>query len=174
MKHSILLSLFITSSIWGLSLNDINDKPASRQKNFLIWQFLHQDINASQASEAFYQVDNVNERFLFDYAAKTDEEEVKYTVNCMKEPACNLPFIVQDDCLILALTPAKASALKPQEREEIAVRLNNKFGNIQWLHTMNQDSFYTSPQNLASETILQSFKGFWIHKRQIIKFSLWI
>lgn len=159
MKHSIFLSLILLSSAWGLSLDDINDKPASRQKNFLIWQFMNQDINASQAREAFYQVDNVNQRFLFDYAVKTDETEIKYTVNCMKEPACNLPLIPQDDCLMLALTPAKATALKNEEREIIASRLNNKFGNTQWLRTLNQDSFYTSQQNLTNENILFNQAG---------------
>lgn len=159
MKYSIFLSLFLLSSAWGLSLNDINDKPSSRQKNFLIWQFMNQDINASQASEAFYQVDNVNQRFLFDYAAKTDEEEIKYTVNCMKEPACNLPLIPQDDCLMLALTPTKATALKNEEREIIAARLNEKFGDTKWLRTMNQDSFYTLPQNLSNESTLFRLAG---------------
>jgi soluble lytic murein transglycosylase len=120
---------------------------------------MHQDINASQANKAFYQVHNVNERSLFDYAAKTDEAEIKYTVNCMKEPACNLPLIPQDDCLMLALTPAKAAALKNEERETIAARLNNKFGNVQWLRAMNQDSFYTSSQNLANETTLFRLAG---------------
>ena len=120
---------------------------------------MHQEINATQASDAFYQVRNVNERSLFDYAAKTNEAEIKYTVNCMKEPACNLPLIHQDDCLMLALTPAKATALKNEEREMIANRLNTKFGDTQWLRTMNQDSFYTSVQNLASETTLFRLAG---------------
>ena len=98
-RSSILALLLATTSTWAVTLNEINDKPASRQKNFLIWQFLHQDINATEASEAFYQVENVNERFLFDYAAKTDEPEIKYTASCMREQACNLPLIEQDDCL---------------------------------------------------------------------------
>lgn len=159
MKYSFLLSLLLVSASWGITLEEINDKPASRQKNFLIWQFLHQDINASQASDAFYQVEYVNERFLFDYAAKTDEAEIKYTVNCMREPACNLPLIPEDDCLMLALTPAKAAALKNEDRETIAARLENKFGNTQWLRTMNQENFYTSVENLNSETTLFRLAG---------------
>ncbi|MDD5160018.1 MAG: transglycosylase SLT domain-containing protein [Sulfuricurvum sp.] len=157
--RSVILSMLLISGAWAITLNEINDKPASRQKNFLIWQFLHQDINASEASEAFYQVDNVNERFLFDYAAKTDETEIKYTASCMREQACNLPLIEQDDCLMLALTPAKATALKPEEREEIANRLNNRFGNTQWLRAMNQESMYTSVDNIANENIVFRLAG---------------
>ncbi|MFY9141364.1 transglycosylase SLT domain-containing protein [Sulfuricurvum sp.] len=159
MKYSLVLSVFLLTNVWGLSIEDINDKPSSRQKNFLIWEYLHQDINATQASEAFYQVDNVNERFLFDYAAKTDESEIKYTASCLQQQACNLPMIVQDDCLMLALTPAKATALTPEERETIATRLNNRFGNTEWLRAMNQESLYTSTYNLENETILFRLAG---------------
>ncbi|MBV5320704.1 MAG: transglycosylase SLT domain-containing protein [Sulfuricurvum sp.] len=159
MMRSTLLALFLSTTLGAVTLAEINDKPASRQKNFLIWQFLHQDINVSEAREAFYQVDNVNERFLFDYAAKTDEPEIKYTAMCMREQACNLPVIEQDDCLMLALTPAKAVALKSEEREAIAVRLNNRFGNTEWLRAMNQESFYTSTNNLSNETTLFRLAG---------------
>lgn len=159
MKYSLVLSVFLLTNVWGLSIEDINDKPSSRQKNFLIWEYLHQDINATQASEAFYQVDNVNERFLFDYAAKTDESEIKYTASCLQQQACNLPMIEQDDCLMLALTPAKATALTPEERETIATRLNNRFGNTEWLRAMNQESLYTSTYNLENETILFRLAG---------------
>jgi len=159
MKYSLVLSLLLFTSSWGITLAEINDKPASRQKNFLIWQFLHQDINASQASEAFYQVENVNDRFLFDYSAKTDEVEIKYTTECLQKKACDLPFIEKDDCLMLALTPLKASALKSEEREAIAARLNNRFGNTQWLRTLNQESFYTSTNNLHNENTLFRLTG---------------
>ena len=154
MKRTIVLSALLAVNLFAVTLDEINDKPASRAKNFLIWQFLHQEINASQANEAFYQVKNVNERFLFDYAAKTDEPEIKYTVACMAEQACNLPLIEQNDCLMLALTPAKATGLKPEEREMIASRLNNQFGNTEWLRAMNQESFLTSTENLSNELIL--------------------
>lgn len=170
-RSSILALLLVTTSTWAVTLNEINDKPASRQKNFLIWQFLHQDINATEASEAFYQVENVNERFLFDYAAKTDEAEVKYTASCMREQACNLPLIEQDDCLMLALSPAKATALKPEEREAIAARLNNRFGNTEWLRAMNQESLFTSTENLANETIVFRLAGI-PYRRQYFNHTL--
>jgi len=159
MRRSLVLSLLLVTSSWGITLAEINDKPASRQKNFLIWQFLHQDINATEASEAFYQVENVNDRFLFDYSAKTDEVEIKYTTECLQKKACDLPFIEKDDCLMLALTPAKATALKNEEREAIAARLNNRFGNTQWLRALNQESFYTSVNNLQNENTLFRLTG---------------
>jgi soluble lytic murein transglycosylase len=159
MSRSLVLTLLLVTASWGITLAEINDKPASRQKNFLIWQFLHQDINTSEAREAFYQIDNVNERFLFDYAAKTDEAEIKYTTDCLRKKASELPLIEQDDCLMFALTPFKATTLKNEERELIATRLDNRFGNIQWLRTLNQESFYTSVDNLQNETTLFRLAG---------------
>lgn len=141
MKRSLLLSIALFSSCFAsVTLEEINDKPASREKNFLIWQFLHQDINATQAAQAFYQIDAVNERFLFDYAQKTDEAEIRYTTQCLQKSANELMAIEQDDCLMLALTPSKAQNLQPYERELIAMRLSDRFGNIQWLRTMNQEN----------------------------------
>jgi soluble lytic murein transglycosylase len=157
--RSVILSILLVTGVWAVSLTEINDKPSSRQKNFLIWQFMHQDISAAEASNAFYQVDNVNDRFLFDYALKTDEAEIKYTASCMQQQACNLPTIEQDDCLMLALTPAKATALKAEERETIATRLNNRFGNTEWLRAMNQESVYTSVENLANENTVFRLSG---------------
>lgn len=159
MIRSSLLSLLLFSSSWGITLSEINDKPSSHSKNFLIWEFLHQDITPAEASAAFYQVEGVNERFLFDYSVKTDETEIKYTTQCLQKQACDLPFIEQDDCLMLALSPAKAAALKYDEREMIAKRLDDRFGNIQWLRSMNQETFYESTNDLHNENILFRLAG---------------
>ncbi len=148
MKHSVLITLLFSCGLWAVTLEEIASKPASRAKNFLIWQFLKQDINASEAKEAFYQIDTVNHRFLFDYAAKTDEEEIRYTADCLQKVSTQLMQIEQDDCLYLALTPAKAQSLTPQEREQIAQRLNNRFGPTAWLLTMNGDAHFVPESDL--------------------------
>ncbi|OHD85291.1 MAG: hypothetical protein A3I60_05880 [Sulfuricurvum sp. RIFCSPLOWO2_02_FULL_43_45] len=149
MKYSISLAVLLLSNVWGVTLEDISNKPASREKNFLIWQYLQQDINASQAQEAFYQVDNVNQRFLFDYAKKTDEIEIRYTSECLQKPASALMSIEQEDCLYLALTPMKAESLQSFERELIAMRLGERFGDTAWLRTMNHNNHFTLFSDLA-------------------------
>jgi len=150
MKRSFLLALILgCAASAAVTLEEISDKPASRAKNFMIWQYLHQDINASQASDAFYQVDYVNERFLFDYAQKSDEPEIRYTADCMQKISTELLSIEQDDCLYLALTPTKAQMLQSTDRDTIADRLGDRFGNVEWLRTMNRDdhfSIYTDVQ----------------------------
>ncbi|MFZ5374292.1 MAG: hypothetical protein ACOZBX_01935, partial [Campylobacterota bacterium] len=138
--RSLFLGALLVCSASAVTLDEIASKPPSREKNFLIWQFLKQDINASAASEAFYQIDTVNPRFLFDYAAKTDESEIRYTADCMQKVSTQLMAIEQDDCLYLALTPQKAQMLESYERELIATRLGDRFGDVQWLRTMNHNN----------------------------------
>lgn len=150
MKYSIALAALLITNIWGVTLTDISSKPSSREKNFLIWQFLQQDINASQAQEAFYQIDNVNYRFLFDYAKKTDEPEIRYTAECLQKPASALMSIEQEDCLSLALTPMKAETLQSFERELIATRLGDRFGDTAWLRTMNHNNHFTLYSDVAA------------------------
>ncbi|MBN2871170.1 MAG: transglycosylase SLT domain-containing protein [Campylobacterales bacterium] len=159
MKRSLLLSLILACSVSAVTLEEINDKPASREKNFLIWQFLKQDINASQASEAFYQIDTVNQRFLFDYAAKTDEAEIRYTAECMQKLSTELMGIVQDDCLYLALTPTKAQSLESYERELIAKRLGDRFGDVEWLRTMNHNNHFSPYSDLEPSLKLFNIAG---------------
>jgi hypothetical protein len=53
MKFSLSLAALLLCNVWGVTLDEITTKPASREKNFLIWQYLRQDINATQAAEAF-------------------------------------------------------------------------------------------------------------------------
>ncbi|MBD3809851.1 MAG: hypothetical protein IE884_04965, partial [Sulfuricurvum sp.] len=159
MKRSFLLSLALCGVLNAITLDQINDKPPSRAKNFLIWQFLKQDVNASEASEAFYQVDTVNERFLFDYAAKTDEAEIRYTAECMQKASTELMNIEQDDCLYLALSPIKAQHLQSYERELLAMRLGDRFGDVQWLRTMNHNNHFTLYSDLEPSLRLFLISG---------------
>jgi soluble lytic murein transglycosylase len=159
MTRSLILSTLLACSVSAVTLDEINDKPASREKNFLIWQFLKQDINASEASEAFYQIDTVNQRFLFDYAAKTDEAEIRYTAECMQKVSTELIGIEQDDCLYLALTPQKAQLLQSYERELIATRLGNQFGDVQWLRTMNHNNHFAPYSDLEASMKLFILSG---------------
>lgn len=142
MKRAVVLSLLLICTGWGITIDEINAKPSSREKNFLIWQYLKQDINATQAAEAFYQIDTVTERFLFDYAPKSSEPEIRYTAECLQKVSTELVSIEQDDCLYLALTPDKAALLRSDERERIAVRLSGLFGDVNWLRTMNQGGHF--------------------------------
>jgi soluble lytic murein transglycosylase len=158
-KFSLTLTALLLSNVWGVTIDEINTKPASREKNFLIWQYLRQDVNATQAAEAFYQVDTVNERFLFDYAKKTDEAEIKYTAECLQKLSPDLMNIKEDDCLYLALTPIKAQHLESYQRELIATRLGDRFGDVQWLRSMNHNNHFSPFSDVSSSLKLFLISG---------------
>ena len=111
----LLLSTLLSAQI---TLEEINSKPASRAKNFLIWQFLKQDITPCQADSAFDQIQNVNTKLFFMYAKKTNRPEIQYIAKCMSVPANELLKLDDNSCLQIAMTPwAAALYSKPQIKE---------------------------------------------------------
>jgi soluble lytic murein transglycosylase len=110
--------LFVVSYINAeITLNEINSKPPCRAKDFMIWQYLRQDISKSQAQEAYNQLSIKNNRMLFVYAKKTDDSDIKRRVLCKKRK--DLLNITDQECLKLAVSPYKTLALTDEQREEL-------------------------------------------------------
>jgi len=107
-----------------ITLQDITSKPASRTKDFMIWQYFKQDITPAQADKAFYEINNVDNKLFRMYAEKCDREEIKYTVSCMNEK--NLLSIVDEDCLELAMSPYKTVHLTNEQRKKLSKSLKSK------------------------------------------------
>lgn len=147
---SLLLAHSANAAIGTVTLDEIDSKPPSRAKNFLIWQFLNQDITPEQAKEAFYQIDSVNHRFLKAYAAKTDESEFKYVTSCIDKKASEITSIKNDDCLFLALSPIKADALSSTQRNMIYSHLGDRFGDLSYLKTLNRDDHFLANSDFNS------------------------
>ena len=97
----LLLSLSLFAEV---ALEDINTKPSSLAKNFMIWRFLHQDITPVQADEAFYQYRGVNNRLFKAYAKKSDREEVIYTAECLSLPTKELVKSNDLSCVKMAFS----------------------------------------------------------------------
>ncbi len=103
----ILLPLFLilTSLDASIILRDIDSKPPSRAKNFMIWQYLKQNISPEQADKAYSQISGKSNKLFRLYAKKTNNPEIKRKISCMKEK--NLLSIKDDTCLELAFSPYK-------------------------------------------------------------------
>ncbi|MCD6172559.1 MAG: lytic transglycosylase domain-containing protein, partial [Sulfurimonas sp.] len=56
-KSFLLLSVILACGNAEITLQDIDSKPSSRAKNFMIWQYLKQNITAKQADAAYTQVE---------------------------------------------------------------------------------------------------------------------
>jgi soluble lytic murein transglycosylase len=119
-KIFLALSFILASLNASITLQDIDSKPPSRAKNFMIWQFLKQDISAKEADKAYAQVKGKSKKIFNLYAKKTKKPEVKRKISCMREK--DLLSIKDETCLELAFSPYKTLALSNKQREKL---LNN-------------------------------------------------
>jgi len=110
--------LFLQAAV---TLEDIRSKPASRARDFLIWEFLQQDgVSKKEAIEAFRLVkDSANIKLKKAYAHIV-HDDVFYELACKKRK--NLLAITDDKCLRFAFSPYKTIALSRFERDRLVVR----------------------------------------------------
>lgn len=126
LKYLLVLLLISTCSYAKITLKDLESKPVSHAKDFMIWQFLKQDISAKEADLAFKQVDNnKSSKLIRAYAKKTNNKELKYKLSCKKKS--NLFKIKNQKCLELAFTPYKALKLTNYQRNILAKRLKSEY-----------------------------------------------
>ncbi len=125
MKYILVISLLLSSLQAEITLKEISEKPPSRAKNFMIWQYLKQDITPAQADDAFCQLDGVSNKLFYAYAKKCDKKEIKETVSCMKKR--NLLSIKNKECLELAMTPYKTLALTKKQRDRLAKKVDSQY-----------------------------------------------
>ena len=85
-KPLVLLSLIWVNIYAEISLEYLNTKPKSRTKDFMIWQYLNQNITPSQADTAYAQVNSTkNNKIFYRYAKKTNKQSIKYKSRCKKK-----------------------------------------------------------------------------------------
>ena len=124
-KYILIVSLVLAHLHAEITLEEISQKPPNRAKNFMIWQYLKQDITPSQADEAFCQLDGVSNKLFYAYAKKCDKKEIKETVSCMKKK--NLLSIKDTDCLELAMSPYKTLNMSKKQRKKLAKKVNSQY-----------------------------------------------
>ena len=57
LKKFLLISLISVSLSAEIKFEDILSKPSGRAKNFMIWQYLRQDISSKEADKAYALVE---------------------------------------------------------------------------------------------------------------------
>ncbi len=155
---SLLLAISISAS--ALSLSDINDKAPSRAKNFLIWQYLQQDISSDQADLAFYQIKDVNRKLFLTYAKKSAHKEVQYTSKCMRYSLKEFQDSdVRDvDCIRLSMSPYKFSKLSLEKQKYYANQLS-PFKAYSWTKMMFKDTDLKSSDMQTYKEYLRIYNG---------------
>ncbi len=124
LKIFFTLSLVLVCANAEISIQEIQSKPASRAKDFMVWQYLQQNITPKQADAAFYELDGVGHKLFYAYAKKTDKEEIKETVSCMQRD--DILSIDDKDCLALAISPYKTLNMTNKQREDLSKKIDSK------------------------------------------------
>ena len=137
----------------AITLEQINSKPPSRAKNFLIWQFMRQKITPKEAEEAFYQIKDVSINNLYTYARKGDDKAVKYITKCISTKAEKLLILKDMNCLNLALTPYKYQKLTPKQRKKLLKKVKDK-KRLSWMRAMKDKKISNI---LSASTLLEIF-----------------
>jgi len=164
-----LLLLLIALSLYAeVTLEEINASPRSLAKNFMIWQFLHQEITPSEADEAFYQFRDVDIRLFNAYAKKSDREEVIYTAECLSLPVKELTASNDISCVKIAFSPYKASLMGKEDRNRLA-RLLDDAHVTTWVAMMDdllQSERKTDLGNYSPSTFMYLFLNAGMEFRQ--------
>ncbi|WP_321778326.1 lytic transglycosylase domain-containing protein [Sulfurimonas sp.] len=153
-KVIFLLTFILASIDASITLQDINSKPPSRAKNFMIWQYLKQDISPSQADKAYSQVKGKSRKLLRLYAKKTNNKKTKKKVSCINRR--DLLSIKNKKCLELAFSPYKTLALSKKQRTKLSKRITSK-SKKELLKIQNEPYSQKAYAKYSSDTILTLF-----------------
>jgi soluble lytic murein transglycosylase len=157
LKYLLIFSLVSTGVYAKIELSDIESKPPCRAKDFMIWQYLKQDITSAQADEAYKQVDNNRSGKLFSlYAKKTSNEKIKYKISCQNQT--NLLVMKDAECLELAFSVYKLLNFTDSQRDELAKKFDSESKkNI--LKILNEKHSVDSYRAYDADTILTLFNN---------------
>ncbi len=123
-KYLLLLSLISALLNAEITLDDILSKPKSRAKDFMIWQYLKQDINSTQLETAYSLIETKNYKLNKLYFKKSKKEESKKTNSCKNEK--DLLKIDDIDCLYKAISINKTLILSDSQRLKLVDKIDKE------------------------------------------------
>jgi len=146
-----VLTLFLQATI---TLGQISTKPTSRAKDFLIWQYLKQNISDKQAEKAYAQSTKKNYKLKKLYNKRSKDPYILYKKKCQKKR--NLFSIDDKKCFKLALSPYKTLAMNNKQREKLSKKVDSqKF--ITLLKIQSEPYSVKAYKKYPADTILKMF-----------------
>ena len=136
----------------AITFSEIASKPPSRAKNFMIWQYLQQDITPQQAKKAYALIDQESSKLFFAYAKKSDDPIVIEKARCKRLKSEMIQVDENESCLKSALSVAKAIKLTPTLRMQLAEKLGEKY---RYLSFLNEPNFYKRLYNFDNKTFIK-------------------
>ncbi len=153
-KLFLFLSLILASLDAKITLDEISSKPTSRAKDFMIWQYLKQDISNTQVKIAYKQSTKRNRKLKNLYAKRIKDPYIVYRDKCRKKR--NL-FVIEDKkCFKIALTPYKTLAMSHEERKKLAKKVDSK-NFIKLLKIQNEPYKASAYKKYPADVVLKMF-----------------
>jgi len=156
-KKLLLVSSLVVALNASISIQEIDSKPPSRAKNFMIWQYLKQNITSKEADYAYSQVLGSIPKIRKLHAKKSKTRaKLKPTRKDKCRAKKNLLEIVDKECLDWAINPYKTLRMSNFERKLLSLKVDStdmkRFLSLQ-SEPMNQDSF----EKYSSNAVLKLF-----------------
>lgn len=153
-KYFLLALLISTYAFAEITLEQLSQKPKCRAKDFLIWQFLRQDITPEQAKEAYSQSTGKNYKLKREYLKISTNPELEYKKLCRENK--DLFSIEDKKCFDLALSSYKTLKMTNDERIKLAKKVDSsKF--IELLKIQNEPYSASSYKKYSPDTVLKMF-----------------
>lgn len=155
MLKFILLALLISAYANAeITLKEISSKPTCRAKDFLIWQFLKQDITDKEADAAYTQATGKNYKLKKEYLKRSSNDKPDYKKLCRSKK--DLFSIEDKECFKLALSSYKTLNMTHEERQRLVKRVESpKF--IELLKIQSEPHVAESYKKYSADTVLKMF-----------------
>ena len=124
LKQLLVISLISASLSAEIKFEDILSKPSGRAKNFMIWQYLRQDISPKEADEAYSLVEGNIYKIKKEYLKKSKNKALLKEKDCRNRK--DLLSIEEEECFNLAMSPFKTLHLDDATREKLLTRLQSQ------------------------------------------------
>ena len=152
-----------------ITLDYIDVKPSGRIKNFIIWQYLNQDITPTQADNAYAQVVGNNHKIYARYIKKTKNKDLLFLEKCSKQK--NLLQIKDYKCFKSAYNISKALKLTKEKRKQLLIRLKKKKSR-ELLQLIDEPYLSKSYLNHSADAVLLFFNRSWSFRRKNLNIDL--
>jgi len=153
-RYIVFFSIFALLLHADITLKQISEKPTSRAKDFLIWQYLKQNISDKQAEKAYAQSTKKNYKLKRLYKRRSKDPYILYKRKCQKKR--NLFSIDDKKCFKLALSPYKTLAMSNKQRAKLSKKVQSKKF-IKLLKIQSEPYSAKAYRNYPADTILKMF-----------------
>ncbi len=155
-KYILLLSIISVFLNAEITLKEINSKPPCHAKNFMIWQYLKQDISSKQADKAYKQVHGKNRKInrLYAKKSKVKKTTIKNKNNCKKYK--NILEIKDQKCFNKAIHSYITLYMSDEERLKVAERVKESW-RLKLLKIQSEPYNINAYKKYDSDTVIRMF-----------------